>query len=331
LNSVESLAELDEKSEIKTEVKPFYIPLKAFPNLEKMPVHFERIRTNQMVPTHGHEFNEIAVVLGGSAFHVSNEYSVEVRCNDVFVVPKGLTHSWMEPHNLQLLNIYYRPDHFTNIIGTIDASILLFCLFFSSNFFENSAMRSVIHFRTTHESVERAQKELDEIRLLPVAELGMRETFCTGCFLKLLSRLALDYADSHSLPSDHKRIQPQVYRLLEILNQHATVGKVPRIAEHAMRLGVSPEHLSRIFTEAIGCPPFKYFNKRRLENAKDLLLKNTFTITEIAYRLGFSDSAHFSRTFKEGFHFTPSEFKRRSKRSQKTSSLFHPTELPRNK
>ncbi|TGL76672.1 helix-turn-helix domain-containing protein, partial [Leptospira yasudae] len=45
---------------------------------------------------------------------------------------------------------------------------------------------------------------------------------------------------------------------------------------------------------------------RILEAAK--LLKDGKSITEAAHAAGFSDSAHFTRTFKENFGFVPSLF-----------------------
>lgn len=36
---------------------------------------------------------------------------------------------------------------------------------------------------------------------------------------------------------------------------------------------------------------------------------NTGNLSEIAYRVGFSDQAHFSRSFKRHFGMTPSEYR----------------------
>lgn len=45
-----------------------------------------------------------------------------------------------------------------------------------------------------------------------------------------------------------------------------------------------------------------------MEEAAKMLLKNEFNVSEIAYALGFSDPAYFTRLFKKYFGESPSEF-----------------------
>lgn len=45
----------------------------------------------------------------------------------------------------------------------------------------------------------------------------------------------------------------------------------------------------------------------KLTEAKKLILKNEFSISEIAYKVGFNDPAYFSRSFKKYFKVAPSE------------------------
>jgi AraC-like DNA-binding protein len=46
----------------------------------------------------------------------------------------------------------------------------------------------------------------------------------------------------------------------------------------------------------------------RLVCAAKLMLNTTQTISEIAFRVGFKDNAHFTRRFKQYFKMTPSAF-----------------------
>ena len=48
-------------------------------------------------------------------------------------------------------------------------------------------------------------------------------------------------------------------------------------------------------------------NERLQRCLEDLKQRNGGSITEIAFRWGFCDAAHFSRVFKRGFGATPSE------------------------
>lgn len=287
-----------------------HLPLKIFPFSDEVPVFFEQLDSQRATPIHDHEFYEIAIILQGSARHSTGGVVTEASVGDTFVIPTGASHSWTGTRDLQLLNIYYRAECFISIIGASGESTSLSSLFFSSHFFENPAMRAVVNFKTNSHTLASIRNELAEIQFLPDELPILAQTFCAGCFLKILSRLASNYLTHHSLSPAKQLMHPTVYRLLEALNHQASLGEVPSMSLHADQLGMTPQYISRIFTEQVGMPPIKYFNQRRLEHAKELLSKNFHTTTEIAHRLGFSDSAHFCRAFKENFHLTPSEFRR---------------------
>jgi len=289
-----------------------HLPIKSFPFSDEVPVYFEQLEAQRATPIHDHEFYEIAIILQGSAKHTAGEVMTEATVGDTFVIPTGASHSWTGTRDLQLLNIYYRAECFVSIIGASGESTSLSSLFFSSHFFEKPAMRTVVCFKTSSHTLASIRNELAEIRFLPDELPVLSQTFCSGCFLKILSRLASNYLTHHSLSPAKQVMHPSVYRLLEALNHQASLGEVPSMGAHADQLGLTPQYMSRIFTEQVGIPPLKYFNQRRLKHASELLSKNIYTTTEIAYRLGYSDSAHFCRTFKESFHLTPSEFKRAS-------------------
>lgn len=49
----------------------------------------------------------------------------------------------------------------------------------------------------------------------------------------------------------------------------------------------------------MGLSPMQYLNNQRMEKAKDFLLSNTMTISNIAHLVGFDDPLYFSRVFKK--------------------------------
>lgn len=54
--------------------------------------------------------------------------------------------------------------------------------------------------------------------------------------------------------------------------------------------------------------PNNYVRRLRLEKSKTLILENKYTYAEIAYKIGFSSPAYFSKCFKDEYNCTPSEF-----------------------
>ncbi|MFT3980549.1 MAG: AraC family transcriptional regulator [Ferruginibacter sp.] len=68
-------------------------------------------------------------------------------------------------------------------------------------------------------------------------------------------------------------------------------------------------YLSNLFSEVEGTTIEKYFIAQRIERAKELLVYNELTLSEIAFQLGYSSSAYLSNQFKKVTGLTPSHFK----------------------
>ncbi|MBU2482341.1 MAG: helix-turn-helix domain-containing protein [Proteobacteria bacterium] len=67
----------------------------------------------------------------------------------------------------------------------------------------------------------------------------------------------------------------------------------------------------RRFKKATGDSPLLYLQRVRVEAAKRLLESNTNAFTEICYRVGYEDSAHFRTIFKKHTGVLPSEYQRK--------------------
>ncbi len=68
--------------------------------------------------------------------------------------------------------------------------------------------------------------------------------------------------------------------------------------------------LSKLFSEKEGITIEQYVILQRMEKVKELLSYNELTLSEIAYRLGYSSVAYLSAQFKKVTGFTPTQFKK---------------------
>jgi AraC-like DNA-binding protein len=85
-------------------------------------------------------------------------------------------------------------------------------------------------------------------------------------------------------------------------------------ARIATSVGISLSHLGRLF-KARSTTVMRYIWSCRLERAADLVKRrgqSNVSIGEIAHSCGFSSHAHFSRTFKERFGLSPSDYESRA-------------------
>ncbi|CAM4205199.1 two-component regulator propeller domain-containing protein [Zobellia roscoffensis] len=73
-------------------------------------------------------------------------------------------------------------------------------------------------------------------------------------------------------------------------------------------LGIGRSQLYRKINSLTGKNPSHYMRTVRLRRAAELLKENRYSIKEISYMTGFNSTAYFSKTFRELFDVTPTEF-----------------------
>lgn len=72
--------------------------------------------------------------------------------------------------------------------------------------------------------------------------------------------------------------------------------------------GLSPAHFMRAFKNTFGMSPHAYLINRRIQQAR-IQLKNGHALADVALELGFTDQAHFQRTFKQLLAATPGHYR----------------------
>ena len=69
-------------------------------------------------------------------------------------------------------------------------------------------------------------------------------------------------------------------------------------------------YLSRLFSEVEGITIEKYAINHKIEKVKELIIYDELSLSEIAYKLGYSSVAHLSNQFKKVTGFTVTYFKK---------------------
>lgn len=120
-------------------------------------------------------------------------------------------------------------------------------------------------------------------------------------------------------PSGKAALLQRIYASIERGIQNEDIS----VAEIAQAEGISERYVQKLF-ESTGENFSHYVRERRLQRAWHDLSNPAETavpISDIAYRYGFSDSAHFSRLFRERFGMPPREFRRRESEFQSPPSV----------
>ena len=91
-------------------------------------------------------------------------------------------------------------------------------------------------------------------------------------------------------------------------SESMTIDAVAEIAD------VHPVHLARVFRRQTGGTIGEYVRRLRVEFARRQISTTDLSLSEIALAAGFSDQSHLNKTFKSLFGFTPSEYRKTSRR-----------------
>lgn len=83
------------------------------------------------------------------------------------------------------------------------------------------------------------------------------------------------------------------------------------------RLNRDYAYLSRLFSNAQDKTIERFIIEQKVEKIKELLEYNELNLNEIAYRMGYSSSAHLSNQFKSVTGITPTEFKNQQSKTRK--------------
>lgn len=119
--------------------------------------------------------------------------------------------------------------------------------------------------------------------------------------------------DHISAALEHKRkLSGESQRLVRLamgyLHQHFAES-ISR-GDIARHVGITEDHLTFCFRQELGTTPIMYLQRYRINQAKHLLKESQQTITEIASKVGFSDSGYFSRIFHRETGMSPEAFRR---------------------
>ena len=155
----------------------------------------------------------------------------------------------------------------------------------------------------------------------PVADDGAFASQLDRVFTRLARRAdgVIEDADTDAVRASlhrHLRSEPRTRELrgaraVTVARERIMTATraMPSMTELAQLTGMSRFHLSRVFSDVTGMPPYSYFEQVRLARAK-ALLRRGHGISHVAMSLGYSDQSHFHRQFRDRAASTPGRYAR---------------------
>ncbi|MDR2626552.1 MAG: response regulator [Dysgonamonadaceae bacterium] len=113
--------------------------------------------------------------------------------------------------------------------------------------------------------------------------------------------------EGFDLPSNNQE-QAFVEKILAVIQSNIEKSELD-VSFIADTLHISRSSLHNRMKILMNMNPSEFITTVRINKAKELILRKDLTFSEIAYRVGYNDSAYFTRIFKKHTGTTPKEYK----------------------
>ncbi len=286
---------------------PMY--LHYFTNDKTFPFFIQYGYHEDEVEMHIHaDYDELVIVLNGTAMHDVDRDSYFIKKGDVFVLGNGVAHSYRDTNELQICNIMFRPDSLIPSDCDIRQLPGFHALFVIEPFltkrreFQSRLSLNLDDFENIHLLLDQMIAEYNS------KEEG-RKTVLSSLFLILTATLSRLY----TLPGEeaHSGSSANIINIAKSVSYMERHFKEEILVERLAKLSnLSTRHFTRIFFATYHTTPGNYILSLRMQYAAKILRTTGSTISETAFQSGFNDSNYFSRQFRKYFGVSPREYRK---------------------
>lgn len=253
------------------------------------------------VDLHNHNFYELVYVLEGTAEQTLGETTVAVSRGDYFIIDYGSYHSYSNCQNFKLINCLFKPEFLDKTLSgcTSFAQLITnYLIRFNYTILSKVPANNVFtdtdgHIRTLFETLLQEYKDMQP---------GFVELIRCH-IIEILVRSLRSIAET-----DNWHMHPTILTLKRYVDEN--FASEVTLSALAAELNFSLPYLSRRFRTEMGMNFQQYLQKTRIEHSCRLLAETRLPITQIAQTVGYSDTKHFGKVFREIAHMSPREFRK---------------------
>lgn len=126
--------------------------------------------------------------------------------------------------------------------------------------------------------------------------------------IDLLEQAQLDFATRMKKIKKNNNYSIYVRHSIDYIYDHLHENiTMEQLAENE---NLNPSYFSKLFSEEIGTPVKAYILSVKIDTAKNMLEKSDYSISDIAFSLGFSSQSAFTAAFKKLTGETPTRYKK---------------------
>jgi len=154
-----------------------------------------------------------------------------------------------------------------------------------------------------------------QIRREYISGSPYRERIIGNLFVVLLLKIKQHFWPDYNPIQEGDRSSQIVRSFKQALEKHyrdldkGLVKQVFRVQDYAEELNLHPNYLSTLIRSKTGKAVSVWIAEKTMVEAKSMLQNTRLSIKEIAWRLGFSESSHFSNYFKKHTGTSPVSYR----------------------
>ena len=227
---------------------------------------------------------------GGSI--VCNEKIYPIKKGTLCFIGAGKYHYTMpdKPENYDRSKLFVMPERLEKILGLMIPENSF------RNFSEGSFVYSLIDEDEKPE-VERIFEELENS-----GDSNFFEDVVVSACIKLMIMITQNSTEKTTPAAG------ALSRAIAYINSN--IFRDITIDEICAAIHISKYHFCRRFRENTGMTVMNYILKTRIVLAKNILLSEKVSVTDVSHRCGFSSISYFCRVFKDETGLTPLEFRK---------------------
>jgi len=245
---------------------------------------------------HCHDFYYIMFAFEGDGIHFADCIEHKISEPTVFFVTPGQCHS-------------FKPDVFKGYVLSFKLDFLILdqseVKLYDYPFFHTTLREPKLKLTDKVENLKFVLDAMyDEFKENNYGKTKILRSSLEILLIELTRMYGIEEVETeHISPIDSKRI-----RTLEtLIDQHFIEER--KVSFYADKLNITSRHLNNVVKKGIGKSISDMIQERVLVEAKRMLLYSQDTVSEIAWKLNFSDKAYFHRLFKTQTNRTPEGFR----------------------
>jgi len=258
-----------------------------------------KVHHNLIFP-HRHSFYHLVYFTVGSGSHTIDFAQFTVRPQQIYFMTPGQVHSWSFEGKVDGYLVNFSPEFFHSFLlrpeyldsfyflnGVTEDSVLNL-----SDFVADKLTRTFEELIETSAAVAAFREDLIRVKLLEI-------------FILIAQTESRDKIEKVSAPSNMV-----IKNFQKLVENNFLKMKLP--GEYARRLSVTPNHLNALSKSHLGMQAGEVIRLRTILEAKRLLVSIDLTVSEIAYKLNFSDNSYFTKFFRKYTGLTPESFRKKA-------------------